>query len=567
MSEDWHYTLQSGPFDFQFSANFFIYLLIGMVVVVFHAQEDFDKPTYEASNDEPASLMVPRFISSFASYVRGYSIYVISMVLFYLTISVIGPTLSPLLNINGKNATTMIETAAPPAEPGQPIVGSNRTKNIPKDEWPLAIALSIIGLAPRFPGLREPELILRRFSHRVAAIPAYFTDIVYRLEMATFDERKLNHSLYAKVGVTYKPAQERPEGIDVTWAKLCGCFYLLRELASGAKIFPTEQPISQKTRDALLHEIHIFLGKLQALDKKILAHQNDLNNADITNESTKLLRSLYMLIACSVISFRLRDRMEGFKWFGFVFDGENPDFGRFTAVTLFGTGFALFLVSELIQSVISWYGIKTSLISPDFGWRCYDVFAKMLPLGVVAYLAMRDAEEASRKKTTGVGYGVIPVYLTVGIKAMATSFIVIFFENVMTHAFNWEAVRQLAVLAFLYTIAPSAAAILIFARLQVDGSRGTPAARVLASGAVMAVCASLSTYLVLSQQFGSLAPDQKAAMSLGSESIKYGVEVLQYLVAGLGVGVLGEIFSQSLSSQKGRSAAGLPPTAAANFTI
>jgi hypothetical protein len=39
-------------------------------------------------------------------------------------------------------------------------------------QWPLVLALTIVGQAPDIAGLRTPEVVLRRFSHRVALIPA-----------------------------------------------------------------------------------------------------------------------------------------------------------------------------------------------------------------------------------------------------------------------------------------------------------------------------------------------------------------------------------------------------------
>src|SRR3974377_1365628 len=166
------------PVKCQYSLMFIIFLFIGWLTVLFHSRDNFDQPTYELNANEPASIMVPRFFSSNNLYLRGFLIYLTGMTGIYVALSLAGEAL-----VKGVVAVfedpTMSATAS--AAPGNNIV-------VPS-QWPLVLALAMVGLAPKIAGLRAPELLLRRFSHPVALIPAYAKYLAFEMQESPFDSQ------------------------------------------------------------------------------------------------------------------------------------------------------------------------------------------------------------------------------------------------------------------------------------------------------------------------------------------------------------------------------------------
>src|SRR5205085_8487753 len=116
----------------------------------------------------PASIMIPSFLESQTLYLRGFLIYLAGMTGIYVALSSAGPSfVTGILKAYGLDWR--------PSGLFDP------------DQWPLVLALAIVGLTPNVPGFRVPELIVRRFSHRVALIPAYARDIAFRMRRASFE--------------------------------------------------------------------------------------------------------------------------------------------------------------------------------------------------------------------------------------------------------------------------------------------------------------------------------------------------------------------------------------------
>ena len=66
------------------------------------------------------------------------------------------------------------------------------------------LALTIVGLAPSIAGLRTPEVVLRRFSHRVALIPAYAKYLAYQMQQSPFEN--IAGKFKYPAGIRHRPA-------------------------------------------------------------------------------------------------------------------------------------------------------------------------------------------------------------------------------------------------------------------------------------------------------------------------------------------------------------------------
>jgi hypothetical protein len=186
-------TLWFGPVPFQYSLAFVIYFFIGWITIVLYSRQNFDEPTYKVSPDEPVSIMIPSFFISQHLYIRGFLIYLISMTGVYFALSLAGQAV--VLGIIGVFRDPVLHDAAP--------LHSQIATETVSAEWPLVLALAMIGLAPKLPGLREPELTLRRFAHKIALIPAYAKYLAAELQRAQFDFNKLPDYRYPP-GIQYR---------------------------------------------------------------------------------------------------------------------------------------------------------------------------------------------------------------------------------------------------------------------------------------------------------------------------------------------------------------------------
>jgi hypothetical protein len=213
-------TLPIGPVKFQYSLAFLIFLVIGWLTVLFHSRDNFDQPTYELAANEPVSIMIPRFFSSNNLYLRGFLIYLTGMTGIYLGLSLAGEALVKGVLAVFEDPT--ISASAQP-EPGNIVVPS---------QWPLVLALAMVGLAPKITGLREPELLLRRFSHRIALIPAYAKYLAFEMQESPFDSH-LHRDLKYPGFVRYKPSANAAAPSDQEWRKICTIFNHVRGLADG----------------------------------------------------------------------------------------------------------------------------------------------------------------------------------------------------------------------------------------------------------------------------------------------------------------------------------------------
>lgn len=74
----------------------------------------------------------------------------------------------------------------------------------------------MVGLAPKITGLRAPELLLRRFSHRIALIPAYAKYLAFEMQESPFDSQFSRDLKYPSF-VHYRPTAGATAAVDQAW--------------------------------------------------------------------------------------------------------------------------------------------------------------------------------------------------------------------------------------------------------------------------------------------------------------------------------------------------------------
>ncbi len=404
--------LTIGPVKFQYSLMFMIFLFIGWLTVLFHSRDNFDQPTYELTANEPASIMVPRFFSSNNLYLRGFLIYLTGMTGIYVALSLAGEAL-----VKGVLAVfedpTMSSTAQP--NPGKNIV-------VPS-QWPLVLALAMVGLAPKIAGLRAPELLLRRFSHRIALIPAYAKYLAFEMQEAPFDSQFLRDLKYPSF-VHYRPAAGATASGDQMWRKICMIFNHVKNLADGVVVPRSGHPLDAGQRTPIQKEVQVFSSVLRDMDGKLQdTTLNDEERADLDTQLQQLLLHAYLLAACTIMAFEVRDIPTEMREMGFA---EIPaNIPTLTPILMvFGL---LFFVLIIGSSTLAALGFQ-ELVPPSFLLICLSTFYLVASYGTAAFTAItlyRRWEDQGYWRDNPQWAGNFTAFFPIGVCAYLSSLLVL----------------------------------------------------------------------------------------------------------------------------------------------
>ena len=364
--------LTIGPVKFQYSLMFMIFLFIGWLTVLFHARDNFDQPTYELAANEPASIMVPRSFSSNNLYLRGFLIYLTGMTGIYLALSLAGEAL--VKGVLAVFEDPMVSTAAQPASGNSIVVPS---------QWPLVLALAMVGLAPKITGLRTPELLLRRFSHRIALIPAYAKYLAFEMQEAPFDSQFFRDLKYPTF-VHYRPAAGAAAAADQVWRKTCMIFNHVKGLADGVVVPRSGHPLDAGRRTPIQKEVQVFSSVLRDVDGKLQdTTLNDEERADLETQLQQLLLRAYLLAACTIMAFEVRDIPTEMQEMGFA---EIPAAIPTLMPILMVFGL-LFFVLIIGNSTLAALGFQ-ELVPPSFLLICLATFYLVFSYATATFVAI-----------------------------------------------------------------------------------------------------------------------------------------------------------------------------------
>jgi hypothetical protein len=365
-------TLKFGHVHFSYSLYFILYLLIGWATIVLHARQNFDQPTYDLTQNEPTYIMVPRFFSSQHLYLRGFLIYLTGMTGIYLALSLAGPAI--VLGIVAVFDKPEIKTT---------VAAIDENGMVPS-QWPLVLALTIVGLAPNIAGLRTPEVVLRRFSHRVALIPAYAKYLAYQMQQSPFENAAGKFKYPA--GIRHRPAAGSDLSVDKVSRRICIIFARIKELGDGVEIPESGRPLDDAEREPIQKEIQILDLKLRDVDAKLVAPSlDDEEQAAVESPVQRLLLRAYLVAACTIIAFRVKDIGSELKKMGFSQVGTATP----TILPIFMVCFLLFLTLVLMNSTIStvWKG-AASIVPPSFALNCISTSYTVLTYAVASFVAV-----------------------------------------------------------------------------------------------------------------------------------------------------------------------------------
>jgi hypothetical protein len=183
-------------------------------------------------------------------------------------------------------------------------------------QWPLVLALTIVGLAQNIAGLRTPEVVLRRFSHRIALIQHIPSIRLCRCS---------NHRSIILLASSNTPQESgigRRSVPIFRSIKYGGGFASFlrgsRSSANGVEIPESGRPLDDAERELIQKEIQILDLKLRDVDAKLVAPSlDDEEPAAVESQVQRLLLRAYLVAACTIIAFRVKDIGSELKRMGF----------------------------------------------------------------------------------------------------------------------------------------------------------------------------------------------------------------------------------------------------------
>ena len=521
--------LTLGPVKFQYSLMFMIFLFIGWVTVLFHSRDNFDQPTYELTANEPASIMMPRFFSSNNLYLRGFLIYLTGMTGIYVALSLAGEAL-----VKGVLAVFEDPTMSAPALPAS---GNNI---VVPSQWPLVLALAMVGLAPKITGLRAPELLLRRFSHRIALIPAYAKYLAFEMQEAPFDSQ-ISRDLKYPSFVHYRPAADAAAPADQAWRKTCMILNHVKGLADGVVVPRSGHPLDAGERLPIQKELQVFSSVLRDTDGKLQdTTLKDEERADLDTQLQQLLLRAYLLAACAIMAFEVRDIPSEMREMGFA---EIPATIPTLLPILMVFGL-LFFVLMISSSTLAALGLQ-ELVPPSFLLICLSTFYLVFSYGAAAFTAItlyRRREDQGYWRDNPQWAGNFTAFFLIGVCAYLSSLLVL--SIMLFPILAPQGLDKLVNFSTFRSISPAVGALLACGWLKRTAFEWPSFAKFLTTTSIMLAAISGFASFLISALNNQPQPFAQIAFDAG-----------QGLVSGLAIGFLAEVTRAYLSKSSfpGRS--------------
>jgi len=493
-------------FNFHPSWYFIVYLAFGLFTIFFDAKQRFDQPTYPIEENDPASIIIPSFFSSQTLYLRGFLIYLAGMTGIYAALSVAGPSLvTGILKVYG--------------------IAWTPSGALDPDQWPLVLALAIVGLTPNVPGFRVPELIVRRFSHRVALIPAYARDLAFRMQRASFE---YPNGARLPAGIRYRPLPSSEEAIDQNWLKICIVSARIKSFSDGNGP-DSGKPLSGAGKIGLQKEMQLLYATLHDLDARL--SDVHLSNGALDGEErdkldTEVLHLLYrsyLLFSCALMGFRTRDISAETKRIGFTITVIDVP----TVVPFLSVFFLLFIVLLLRDATLLLFGDTVKRLVPSFTLSCLNAANIVLTYGIssfVAFTCYHKLEDRGHWQKESKWVQRFTAYVGIWAFSYVTSLIVVSALLFTTSLPTLEALK----LPIFLSLAPAVAGVLMAAWLRHE------------EFVLSTFIGYLTAYALI---IAALAGFASLVLYQGIEHLmaRVAFETTQGLVVGLAIGFLAEV--------------------------
>jgi hypothetical protein len=266
---------------YEFNGAFLLALILGGVVVMLFANECFNKPTYDQDENDPATQFLPKYLATHQEYSIALLMYVTSLELSFLVLSLIGPK-------------TFVE------------IGLLKNTSVSYEAFPLWVALVLTGLIPNLPVLKEIERKIRKIFHAKAFIPDGAKKTANALAGASFDFSLYKTPDVLNSGVFHcvdeADFDRSHTSLEYRWARTCALMYRLQRIERAAE---NAEDIDDQVFIVCRKEFEVLKIAFRALDGRIHNYKEGQSNNETVNDELDaelgaFLRRLYVFIGCAV---------------------------------------------------------------------------------------------------------------------------------------------------------------------------------------------------------------------------------------------------------------------------
>lgn len=412
---------------------FGISLMAAWGIVILLCWPKFDESTLPKNEEEFITQLLPRDLVSPKEYSRGLLIYIASMLALVGVISVLGP---PVLKNFGVQSTL--------------TVGAT----------PIAVALILVGLAPNVPVFKELEVMLRRFAHVQAFIPAAAKATADRLTVADFNFSQYRNGATSSGemrGVNVSDFEAQRGSIEYNWARLCCLCYALRARQDQE----TEQ-LDRRLLNSYRRDLDSVYERRTNLEVQVVQFRNnpgdDVLRRDLRVKIRDALQKLYVFIGCSTrLSGKSKSQIDQtLGEFGFLLEPVRADEKNGDLMIV---GLSIMTASVLVVCFVGSELGKSGLWNPSryFPVQAIDPFiwalSAFLAHGVSIWAADRVRTALLRKDRWyegGIGSkGSVANYIRVGTVCALAGYIVLLLCGIVLQPATWGMVKGAAPYALM----------------------------------------------------------------------------------------------------------------------
>ena len=399
----------------------------------------------EQRPDDYISQLLPKYLATPEEYSRALIVYVTTMSLTVVLLSLLGPRVISL----GATSTPEASSALP-----------------------LFVALVLVGMLPNIPWLQQFELQLRRFAHERAFIPKAARATGERLASA-----EINFAAFQAPGVLKSPGMRGVEladftaprdSIEYSWARLSCLVLQLRRLQdTGAP-----ESLNGELLERYSADLDSLGVKRRSMEDDVLQYRKaKLADPYFSDEQLhlsirKTLKQLYVLIGCAV---RLKldadtETNPALKQFGFVLNttGSRNDNQN---VMIVGLAMMVMTVFALTFSAVGIRHLFASeqglwVASTDFPATALEalIFAVSTLIGHGAAILVAEKIRARRIgkgrwfiRTGLVRRRIAANYVWVALACAAVSLVVLYLWSMIFQDLSLNVIGMLAPFALLPT--------------------------------------------------------------------------------------------------------------------
>jgi hypothetical protein len=257
---------------------FSIYFVIGMIVLVAYAWQQFNKPSLQTQATLPRTVEPLRYLFLRSGYKRARYAYVLVSLVFYCFVVWPGPTIAPLLRV-----------------PGSELPGGN---NVAAQAWALLAALILVGVVPNQKWLTAIEDFVRGGVHAWFLVPEGIVNTIAVLEDTSYEPPRDQLDAVANPARRNKLCDDLKLPVNTLqyrWARATTLMAILQQM---------RQPLKRSAFDPFQQDFEEIRTNYKALEWEIEQFEKGPtdaeNEVDLIQQTESILKRIYAYISWGV---------------------------------------------------------------------------------------------------------------------------------------------------------------------------------------------------------------------------------------------------------------------------